>query len=207
VKNKCYKGLNGVGTAAQKNAGIVDSEELFLEDTRKSGRGKDQPELVELLVHDARESISFLEQESGLNLSIVTLLGGHSRPRTHRASFGMGKPMNVGFAIISAMEKRVRGLQNVEVRTDARVTRLLTSEDGKSVVGVEIDKKEVNTGESVILATGGYSTDSDGLLAEFTPQLRGMPSTNGAWKSAGDGVRMGRQIGAQLNLMDAVNYF
>lgn len=147
-------GLNGVGTLAQKAAGIDDSEALFLEDTRKSGRGRDQPELVERLVFDSGDSIAFLEKEGGLNLSIVTLLGGQQRPRTHRASFGSARPTNVGLAIISAMEQRARGLPNVQIRTETRVSRLLTSTDGQTVTGVELESGEQLHADAVILTTG-----------------------------------------------------
>lgn len=200
-------GLNGAGTEAQKNAGIDDNEALFFEDTRKSGRGQDQEELVRALVRHSRDAISFLERQGGLNLSIVTMLGGQQRARTHRAFFGSGRPTNVGLAIISAMEKRVRSFPNAEIRNVTRVAKLLTSSDGLRVTGVKLESGETLLSDAVILATGGYSTDRDGLIAEYTPELRGMPSTNAVWKSAGDGVRFGRQLGAQLQLMKNVCFF
>ena len=196
-------GLNGVNTAAQREQHVEDSEQLFLDDTRKSGRGRDQAELAELLVRNSAAAIEFLERQGNLSLSIVSLLGGHSRPRTHRAAI-TGKPMNVGLAITLAMEARVRALvPPVEIRTDTPVSELLTADQGRRVAGVRTGAGDVSA-DAVVLATGGYSTDSEGLLAEFTPHLRGVPSTNGNWKSSGGGVRMGRQVGARLALMDAV---
>lgn len=57
---------------------------------------------------------------------------------------------------------------------------------------------------AVILATGGYSTDHHGLLKEYTPHLMSLPSTNAQWRSVGQGVRVAAKLGAQLQLMDAV---
>ncbi len=197
-------GLNGADTPAQRRVGIHDSVALFRDDTLRSGRGREQSELVERLVLDSASSIAFLEQQGGLNLSVVTLLGGQQRARTHRAYFGSGRATNVGLAIIQAMEVKVRTLPNVQIRTGTRVTRLLSDKDHLRVTGVELENGEHLLADSVILTTGGYSTDRDGLLTEYTPHLKDMPSTNGVWKSAGDGVRFGRQLGAQLSLMDAV---
>ncbi len=201
-------GLNGAQTQAQKLQHIDDTVGLFVEDTRKSGRGRDQAELVDLLARNSAAAIDFLEKEGGLLLTVVSLLGGHSRPRTHRQAKG-DRPVNVGAAIMTAMERKVRSLAPpVDILVDTTVTELLVAEEGRRVRGVKAstaggEAVEI-VGDAVVLATGGYSSDSSGLLAEFTPHLRGLPSTNALWKTAGEGVRMGRKVGAELALMDAV---
>ena len=58
---------------------------------------------------------------------------------------------------------------------------------------------------AVILATGGYSADkgAGGFLDRFTPSLRQLATTNGAF-ATGDGVRLAGAVGAGLVDMDQV---
>lgn len=58
-------------------------------------------------------------------------------------------------------------------------------------------------GSSVILATGGYSADTQGLIAQHAPCLRQLPTTNGPF-AQGDGVRLGSAVGAALVHMDQI---
>ncbi|MFB8387502.1 FAD-dependent oxidoreductase [Microbacterium sp. NPDC055910] len=85
------------------------------------------------------------------------------------------------------------------IETDARATRLLTS-DGR-VVGVEIETAEglehVDA-RSVIIATGGFEWDAD-LVRTF---LRGPMTTPASPPTnTGDGLRMAMRVGAALGTM------
>lgn len=183
---------------------------LFVSDTLRSGRGKEQTELVHALVRDSADAITFLEQHLQTNLSVVSLLGGHSAARTHRAPAGP-KPLNVGLAIMQGLERAARASSLVSIVTNARATGLLSDATGR-VTGVkyvlkrdggEEEDQELHA-DAVVLATGGYSTDRTGLLAEYNSELTKLPSTNAVWRSAGEGVRMGRALGARLALMEYV---
>jgi aspartate oxidase len=132
-------------------------------------------------------------------------MGGHSHPRTHRAVI-KGRPMNVGLKIVLSVLDQVKKLPNVEILNNARVVELLQN-DRHQVSGVKFlnGTEEVSLeADAVILTTGGFSTDRKGLLSEFKPEYRHLPSTNGPWKSVGDGIRMGRRLNAKLTLMEHV---
>ena len=201
---KASSGINGAESRHQFEQNISDSVEAFAEDTYRSGRGKEQKELVKILAKDSAEAIDFLEKEGKLDLSIISLLGGQSAPRAHRAKIS-GRPMNVGLAITSAMEKAARD-KGVDIRTEAKATSLMRNDRGE-VIGVSYEDKSGQPMQvlgNVVLSTGGYSTDREGLLAEFNGKLSDLPSTNGEWKSVGEGIRMSRRIGAKLALMEHV---
>lgn len=79
---KASSGMNGCNTPSQKELGIEDSIELFVEDTMKAGHQKNKRSLVERLVKESADAVDFLIQ-FGTNLTAINLLGGHSVPRTH----------------------------------------------------------------------------------------------------------------------------
>lgn len=54
--------------------------------------------------------------------------------------------------------------------------------------------------DAVLIATGGYASDfsdKDSLLAQYRPDLLGLPTTNGPW-TTGDGLKMANSVGARL---------
>jgi succinate dehydrogenase/fumarate reductase flavoprotein subunit len=95
--------------------------------------------------------------------------------------------------IVMALAER-----GVEIRTDARVTELVTGAGG-DIVGVEVDGETV--AGSVVLASGGFQHAPD-LVRAFLPgaDLVAM----GAPGCEGDGLRMAQRAGAALgNMADA----
>jgi len=69
----------------------------------------------------------------------------------------------------------------------------------------DFPKAEVMPARAIIVATGGYANDhtDTSLLAEYRPDLIDIPTTNGPW-ATGDGVKLGRAIGAKTVDMEAV---
>ncbi|THU84185.1 Flavocytochrome c [Dendrothele bispora CBS 962.96] len=190
---KASSGINGAGTEAQKANGIEDSVEAFIDDTTISaGSTLSRPHLIQALTSNSSSALSWLTSEFGVDLSLVARLGGHSIPRTHR-----GKGGAPGWAITSALIKKLEQAENAKVLKGAKVVRVLQEEDEKSggrVVGVEYEsvdsqgeKKAVNG--SVVVATGGYGADFSGFLTQFRPDLLSLPTTNGD-HATGDGHRL-----------------
>lgn len=211
---KATSGINGVSTSAQGSKGVDDVYGNLIEDTISSGGGKSNTNLVEILVKQSTDAVAFLES-FGLRLQALSQCGGHSRPRTHRIPPGDGgKPVPVGFMTMKTLTDHIEQNESerITVVKEATVTRLITEEfDGvDGVVGVEYLKKghdasiEVRA-HAVILTTGGYgfAKGPDSLLAEFAPEKLEFATTNGPHAS-GEGVRLGRTIGADLVDMDQV---
>ncbi|UMM22422.1 hypothetical protein L5515_003646 [Caenorhabditis briggsae] len=207
---KASSGINGAGTDTQEKLGIQDSPELLIKDTLSAGDDENNKQLVKVLSENSVAAVEFL-RSVGVDLTDVNLCGGHSVPRTHWIpSPKEGRPIPAGFEIM----KRLRAKLNELHKEKPEQFRLLTQtkmvdiirESGK-VVGVEVvsadGEKSKITGDAVILATGGFSADQDGLLKEFGTQTLGFPSTNGAF-AKGEGVKIARKLGAKLIGMERI---
>jgi succinate dehydrogenase/fumarate reductase flavoprotein subunit len=90
---KATSGINGALTKTQMKAGIKDSAEIFEADTIKSAAGLGGTEapvytapLAKVLTHESGPAVDWLVDRFNLDLSLVSRLGGHSQPRTHRGS-------------------------------------------------------------------------------------------------------------------------
>lgn len=53
-------GINAIGTAAQQASKSLDTVEIFTEDTLKSGSGACLKELVDTIVSQSADAVSFL---------------------------------------------------------------------------------------------------------------------------------------------------
>jgi succinate dehydrogenase/fumarate reductase flavoprotein subunit len=106
------------------------------------------------------------------------------------------------FSTISVLNpSKITGAR-LSILKSTRAQDLLLNTDGE-VVGVRIKHKDGRVddlpGGSVMIATGGYASDfaKGGLLDMYRPELRSLPTTNGAF-ATGDGLKMAMRIGAQL---------
>jgi len=207
---KASSGMNGAATEAQKDQGIDDSVDRFIEDTLSSGDGLSKRKLVETLARQSAGAHAWL-RSLGLALSDVVQLGGHSVRRTHRFPHtAEGKPQPVGWTLISNLRKIVEtDLKNtVSVRPKSTFKELIM--DGRTAVGVKFADSEGATHSlfgNVVLTAGGYANDhaEKSLLERFTPELAKLPTTNGPF-ATGDVVKalLSQDISAQTTLMDKV---
>ncbi|CAK9435377.1 uncharacterized protein LODBEIA_P01040 [Lodderomyces beijingensis] len=212
---KASSGINGVPTKFQHNDDTVDA---FKSDTIKSGKGLSNLELVDVLTLNSKNAIEWLTEELAIDLSSVAQLGGHSFARTHK---GAGK-LPPGFAIIQGITAKIDELQNatpaaVGILKNSRLERLVVEQQGEGkglkVKGVEYKdtatgEVKVVLGDNVVLATGGFSADSQvldkSLLHRFRPDLLKFPTSNGE-QTTGDGQKIAeRDVDADLIHMDQV---
>jgi len=205
---KATSGINGAETAAQINFSIDDSPYKLYTDTILSGGGKSNSDLVTVLAKQSAGAVEFLTTFN-VALTDVVQLGGHSVARTHRIpSSRDGKPIPVGFTIVSTLRKYV------EIDLSKRV-RVLTNSvfrgliwEGSKVVGItytSADGVEHQVRGNVILAAGGFANDhtSDSLLEKYVPDLVKLPTTNGPW-ATGDIIKATANDGLSLIDMDQV---
>ena len=197
------------GTAAQ------DSAEAFEQDCLKGAAGVDHTEapehtipLAKVLAHGSGSAVDWLVDRFNLDLSLISQLGGHSYPRTHR-----GKARFPGFtityALMEALEEVCEKTNNekAEIITKANVQRLLKDSNG-AVVGCEYSNKSGQLHQifgPVIICTSGYGADytSTSLLSKYRPDVTSLPTTNGD-HCTGDGIKMALQIGAGVVDMESV---
>ncbi|CAK7208030.1 hypothetical protein SEUCBS139899_010864 [Sporothrix eucalyptigena] len=212
---KASSGINGAPTRFQlqshpdtaffsdtvKSAGKRIYSEATLEQTRRKG-------LIKLLTDSSAAAVDFLANEIGVDLSVVTQLGGHSAARTHRGA-GRTPP---GADIITRLLGELRQDSRFELKTDSEVIRLLSSSHSPgpagsssppAIIGVEYrsGNELSSVAGPVVFATGGFAGDADGLLAKHRPDLSGLPSTN---EPRSGMHRLLTDVGAQLVDMDSV---
>jgi len=205
---KATSGINGALTKTQIQLGIKDSVEAFYEDTARSAREMLRPDLVKVLTGRSASAVEWLQDKFQLDLSLVSRLGGHSFPRTHR-----GKEKMPGMTITYALMEMIEDLSvsqpdRVKLAKKSRVTNLI-KENG-AVVGVEYENlsepgKKLQAWGPVVLATGGYAADfsDSSLLKQYRPDLWDLPTTNGD-HTTGDGIKMTLAIGGKTINMEKV---
>lgn len=195
---KATSGINGALTKSQRKLQIGDSPEIFEEDTLRGGAKR--PDLVKVLCHESAPGVDWIMDKFGVDLSLVSRLGGHSQPRTHR-----GKERFPGMTITYGLMERLEEIAETNdgrarTLTKTKVEKLLTDSSG-NVCGVEATnargERIVEKGP-VIITTGGFGADftEDSLINQYRPDLAHLPTTNGE-HCTGDGLKMSMAIGAQ----------
>lgn len=195
------------GNSAKASSGINavksdDSAALqwFLDDTVKSQGGHGDPLLANRLVSLSKDAVTWLETMTQVNLTSIGQLGGHRVARTWKPEHGV-----VGAELMSAMIRLVKQRHPaITVLTHATVTNLILNDDKHTVEGVDfvLDKdhqpmKQSLYARNVVLASGGFGFDHEGMLKKYRPDLVSYPTTLGA-HTTGDGIRLAESVGAEL---------
>ena len=187
---KASVGMNAAETRFQKLKGIVDSKELFYQETLKGGQFKNNPVLLKEFVELAPEAIEWLAAK-GIELNDITITGGMSIDRTHRPADRSA----VGGFLISGLVKNINK-REIEVLLETSVAEIIF-ENG-AVAGVKVvdeynDSRILNA-KSVIVATGGFSANRE-MVVKYRPELDGFVTTNHKG-ATGSGIAMLQKIGA-----------
>ncbi|KAK0657374.1 putative fumarate reductase Osm1 [Cercophora newfieldiana] len=203
---KATSGINGALTRTQVDHGIQDSVKQFYEDTLKSARDKARPDLIKVLTYKSAAAVEWLQDVFNLDLTLVSRLGGHSQPRTHRGHDAKFPGMAITYALMQRLEELAETEpERVQIIKKARVTGL--NKEGNKVTGVtyEFDGQPQTLEGPVILATGGYAADfgEGSLLKKHRPDTYGLATTNGT-HATGDGQKMVMAIGGNGIDMDKV---
>ncbi|KAL7908881.1 putative fumarate reductase/succinate dehydrogenase [Trichoderma velutinum] len=203
---KATSGINGALTRTQVDHNIRDSVKQFYDDTLKSARDQARPDLIKVLTYKSAAAVEWLQDVFNLDLTLVSRLGGHSQPRTHRGHDAKFPGMAITYALMQRIEELAEAEPHrVEIVKKARVTSL--NKEGNKVTGVtyELNGETTSLDGPVILATGGYAADfGDGsLLQKHRPELMGLATTNGT-HATGDGQKMIMAIGGNGIDMDKV---
>jgi len=201
---KATSGMNACVTKTQVAKGIKDSVESFEKDTVLSANlGKEYKPypLARTLTEDSAPAVEWLTSKFKIDLSLVSQLGGHSFPRTHR-----GKERFPGMTItygllekLEEVEKNSNG-ELARIINKAKATKLIT-DSNKNVIGVEYEKdgKVCKEFGAVVICSGGFAADftPNSLLMKYRPDLAHLPTTNGA-HCTGDGLKMSADVGGEM---------
>lgn len=178
---KATSGINGWGSDTQAEHGVSDEERLFERDTFRSGiGGRTDYSLVRTLSTKSSDAIHWLKHHQ-IPLNVLSQLGGHSAKRTHRAPAVQGKPVPIGYKIMSTLREVVDSQYagKIEVRCGMKVTKLLHHKDTdgvKTVTGVEVNGSQQIFADAVVLTTGGFGCcrRENGLMSRFRPDVSGI---------------------------------
>lgn len=188
-------GMNASETVYQKDQGIEDSTDLFIEETIKGGKNWNNAALVEQMCDGSAAAIDWLAAH-GLVLDNITTTGGMSVPRCHRPTDGSAVGASYVPTIAAACVEA-----GIEVVYECRASELLTDESG-AVVGVKAEDGTEYSAKAVILASGGFGSNKD-LIKMYRPDLETFVSTNAA-SITGDGMVMAQKVGASLIQMSQI---
>ncbi|MCG8157314.1 flavocytochrome c [Brenneria goodwinii] len=187
---KASVGMNAAETRFQKIKGIVDSKELFYQESLKGGKNKNNPELLACFVENAPLAVEWLA-DHGIELNDITITGGMSIDRTHRPADRSA----VGGFLISGLTKNINK-RNIDVMLDTSVTDILYESGAVTGVRAVNDEGETLTilAGSVIVASGGFSANRD-MVVQYRSDLDGFVTTNHKG-ATGDGIAILEKIGA-----------
>ncbi len=158
-------GIAAPGTKLQEKYGIRDSADRMYKDMLKAGLGLNDPELLSVLVNNAKDAFEWSIDYLGVEyLDRVDVFGGHSLPRCYTAK-------NVsGLTIIKKQIDKMKEF-HMNVRLKSYSKNLIYSLDQRRVCGVVVrddyDYKNPEKGQDitikaekgVILASGGFGSD------------------------------------------------
>jgi len=195
---KATSGINGALTRSQRALKIPDSPEIFNDDCMRGGASR--PNLVKVLCDESAPSVDWIVDKFGVDLSLVSRLGGHSMPRTHRGKERF-PGMTITYALMEKIEEIADNSDRARIHLKTKATKLLTDSAG-NVCGVLCERKDGTTFEEhgpVVIGTGGFGADftGDSLLAKHRPDLSHLPTSNGD-HCTGDGLKMAAAVGNEL---------
>jgi len=188
-----------VGTPVQERAGIQDSPDFAYEDWMEWTEDGD-PEWTRFYAENSRGMIYDWVTEMGVEFVRAARSHGNRFPRFH---FTQGRSIH----LIRPIYRTALNLTNVAFRWNTQAENLVMVEGRVSGVVV----RDLRTGQvetlhapHVILATGGFESDLERVLANWTP---GLPYPErllaGSGETAtGSGHDMAAEAGAMLTKMD-----
>ena len=195
---KATGGMNAAETHYQKEQGIDDSVEQFVEDTMEGGHNINDKDLVTIMAENSAEGIDWLDS-IGAPLPKVSFSGGATNARIHAPEDGSG----VGAYLVTAMLKKIDELDNIKVMYNTTATDIMTLEGTANGVMAE-DEENYYTihAKAVILATGGFGNNED-MIVNYRSDLEGTVTTS-APGITGDGIVMAEAVGADLTDIEQI---
>lgn len=191
--------LNAVDPERQLEQGIVDSLELYIKNTYEGGGEKGNLELIRKLCENSKSARDWISSYGGEWQDSIYLTIGGRWPRSLDAK------NNATETLIDPLIKAIKN-NNGEIIVNCKAEELIM-EDGK-VIGVkayDINSKkeyELYGTNGVILATGGFSANSD-MVSQYNDTIPEDNPTTNSPSATGDGIIMGQAVGA--NIIDMEN--
>ena len=194
---KATGGMNAAETHYQKEQGIEDTVEQFIEDTMKGGHDINDRDLVTVMAENSAAGIDWLDS-IGAPLPKISFSGGATNQRIHAPEDGSG----VGAYLVTALLKKMDEL-GIKVMYNTKATDLLSLEGTVNGILAESDDTYYTIhSKAVILATGGFGNNQE-MIVRYREDLEGTVTTS-APGIMGDGIVMAQAVGADLVDIDQI---
>jgi fumarate reductase flavoprotein subunit len=188
----------GAGTRWQREAGIEDSPEAFLDDIMAKTDGEADQRLARALTSISGPLVEWLADGIELSMSLVTDFPypGHSCFRCHTVSGRAGR------ALLQHVIRQAKRSDLVDILTPERLTDVVVGTDGveAAVVSGPNGEERIPT-QAVLLATNGFGADAE-MVRRHIPEIAGAVYY-GSEGSTGDALRIGERHGATAAYLDA----
>lgn len=191
-------GISATGTRFQKELGIEDSPEswmeLWKERQNTSNPDSKYPDYDRVLtfMDDAVDTTHWLVDNMNHKYKSVEGYGVDPVARLHFPEAG-------GASLIANMEKSLKD-RGIDILTETKATELITDDKG-DVIGVVAENAEgklIVHAKKVIIASGGFAQSKE-LMERFLPQfVEDIGISAAAAGSTGDGIVMAEKLGAAL---------
>lgn len=181
---------------------VNDDENVLLEAMNKRTRGSARPELVDAMAKDIGAAVRWLKAKGVRFIKV-----GHEIHRQHTLappilltgrSYWEGRGGDVLLRTLAGALKQLGGT----LVPGTRAVRLCMRDEACAGLVAEQKGARIQVqADSVVLCDGGYQANHE-LLREFITPVPEKLKQRGAATGNGDGLRMAREIGAQLVGMD-----
>lgn len=184
------------GTRRQAEKGIVDSPAEHLEDIRRITHGTARDDLISIVAENAPDTIEWLhDRDFAFATETPRIVYGHEPYTIARTYYGRDEGVSI-YEVLKAELDRTMEQHDLTVWRNAPVTEILRDDSGV-VTGVNVlqgsGEVTIEAG-AVVLATGGYGSDSD-----LFEEMESAPLVSAAAPtSTGDGIHLGLSVGAGL---------
>ncbi|NLJ59134.1 MAG: flavocytochrome c [Tissierellia bacterium] len=198
-------GLNVPGTEQQKELGIEDSVELFIEDTMNGGDNINKKELVTVIAKNALPTIEWLVNEVNVEFMPDRLqqFGGHSVARA------LIPKNNKGTELIKKLKDYGDDL-GVVFKMETKAEKLIVDENNRvvGVMAINTAGQEItfNANKGVIIATGGFGANLE-MRKKYDPEKDEKYKATVLAGTTGDGIIMAGDIGADLIHMEYIQTY
>lgn len=198
--------LNAVDPVRQGRQGIEDSVAKFYDQTIKGGHNKGTPALVHYLTENSMNSVDWLED---LGVKFKDEIGTATGALWQRSHYPATPSGNTYIRTFEQVIGEANGA--IKVMTDTKVTDLIKA-DGriKGVMAENFGRKITVDAGAVVIATGGFGANIK-MRQEFNTGVwkdvkldKSIGCTNLTKAAQGDGLVMGKKVGAALIGLDDI---
>ncbi|MCI5773174.1 MAG: flavocytochrome c [Erysipelotrichaceae bacterium] len=185
----------------EKQGTEMDTAEKHIEDTINGGDGLPQKELVEIMVNGSPIYFNHLLDNGLVIRDVIARPGGHYGYRTYVTENSIG-------ADITQLQEKLARDAGVDIQVNSKLVQIF--KDGDTVVGIQVATldglKTIKAEKGVILATGGFSSNTE-MRQEYDPSLTpDLPTTNNG-STTGEGLRMAMDLGAGVTGMEWIQQY